>query len=238
MRSPAACASESRLSTNNAVPSPMTKPSALASNGREPVAERAPILQKLTKALGPMLRSRPPEMAASMLPAWSSWTAAESAASADAHAASVVKLGPRKLKSAATLPASTFASSPGIESSVMGGNPATKRSCDSATMAARTSAGSAANEGAAARSLANSGNATRNAVRSCFSPPRALPMMTPTRSGSTPQSGQPASTSAERAALTDHCWPRSICAATLGGSGSRQAIGSHGYSCTQPPIRE
>ena len=61
--------------------------------------------------------------------------------------------------------------------------------------------------------------------------------MTATRSGSTRQSGQPASSSAERAADTAHCWPTSICSATFGGTGSRQASGSHGYSRTQPPMR-
>ena len=60
MRSPARSASASRLSTNSAAPSPITKPSAPASNGRVPVADSAPILQNLTNAATPMLRSMPP----------------------------------------------------------------------------------------------------------------------------------------------------------------------------------
>ena len=75
-------------------------------------------------------------------------------------------------------------------------------------------------------------------VRTYLSPPSALPRMTPTRSESTPQLGHPASSSAVRAALTDHIWPGSKCAATLGGIGSFHAIGSHGNSRTQPPMRE
>ncbi len=63
--SPAFSASERRLSTKSAAPSPITKPSAPASNGRVPVADRAPILQNLTKAPGAMLWSMPPEMQAS-----------------------------------------------------------------------------------------------------------------------------------------------------------------------------
>ena len=63
--SPAFSASESRLSTNRAAPSPITKPSAPASNGRVPVAERAPILQNRTNAPGPMLWSTPPATHAS-----------------------------------------------------------------------------------------------------------------------------------------------------------------------------
>ncbi len=62
--------------------------------------------------------------------------------------------------------------------------------------------------------------------------------MTATRSGSTVQSGQPASRSAARAAETAQRWPSSICAATFGGMGSFQATGSQPNSRTQPPIRE
>ena len=61
--------------------------------------------------------------------------------------------------------------------------------------------------------------------------------MTATRSLSTFQPGQPASVSAARAAETAHRCPSSICAATLGGIGSRQATGSQSNSRTQPPIR-
>ena len=63
-------------------------------------------------------------------------------------------------------------------------------------------------------------------------------MTTATRSGSTLQPGQPASIRAARAAATAHFWPSSIWSPTFGGSGSRQPIGSHPNSRTQPPIRE
>ena len=66
----------------------------------------------------------------------------------------------------------------------------------------------------------------------------ALPRMTATRSVSTFQPGQPASTRAVRAAEIAQRWPPSIWAATLGGIGSFQATGSHGNSRTHPPIRE
>ena len=66
----------------------------------------------------------------------------------------------------------------------------------------------------------------------------ALPMMTATRSGSTVQSGQPASSSAARVHATAHFWPSSICALTAGGIGIRHASGSQGNSRTQPPMRE
>ncbi len=97
----------------------MTNPSAPASNGRVPVADSAPILQNFTNAATPMLRSTPPVITASDWCACRPALAADIAASADAQAASVVKLGPRKLNSAATRPAMMFASSPGMVSSVM-----------------------------------------------------------------------------------------------------------------------
>ena len=62
--------------------------------------------------------------------------------------------------------------------------------------------------------------------------------MTATRSGSTGQSGQPASSSAARLHAIDHCWPTSICSLTLGGIGSFQRIGSQAKSRTHPPIFE
>ncbi len=97
----------------------MTNPSAPASNGRVPVAESAPILQNFTKASTPMFRSRPPVTTASNWWSASPLTAALSAASPDAQAASVVKFMPRRLNRFATRPAMTFASSPGMVSSVM-----------------------------------------------------------------------------------------------------------------------
>ena len=60
--------------------------------------------------------------------------------------------------------------------------------------------------------------------------------MTATRSLSTGQPGQPASVRAARAAEIAHRWPSSICAATIGGTGSRHAIGFQSKSRTHPPI--
>ena len=62
--------------------------------------------------------------------------------------------------------------------------------------------------------------------------------MTATRSLSTPHAGHPASVSAARAAETAHRCPSSICAATMGGTGSRHATGFHSNSRTHPPIVE
>ena len=80
------------------------------------------------------------------------------AASPEAHAASVVKLGPRKLNRFATRPAVMFASSPGMVSSVISSNPARNEARVSARMASRTCWGSAPNDGAAQSSWANFGN--------------------------------------------------------------------------------
>ncbi len=60
--------------------------------------------------------------------------------------------------------------------------------------------------------------------------------MTATRSVSTGQPGQPASISAARAAEIAQRWPSSIWAATMGGTGSRQASGLQSNSRTHPPI--
>ncbi len=134
MRSPAASASSSRLRTNRAAPSPITKPSAPASNGRVPVAESAPILQNFTNPSTPMFRSMPPVTTASKSWAWSPCTAALRAANPEAQAASVVKLGPRRLNRFATRPAITFESSPGMVSSVISIWSPRKASRVSATM--------------------------------------------------------------------------------------------------------
>ena len=77
----------------------------------------------------------------------------------------MTKLGPRKSKMFAIRPARTLPSSPGIVSSVIGGVAAIIRSCDSASSAARTSAGSAAKLGDRSRLWANSGKLIRIAVR-------------------------------------------------------------------------
>ena len=66
----------------------------------------------------------------------------------------------------------------------------------------------------------------------------ALPKMMATRSGSTVQSGHPASSSAERLPVTAHFWLSSIWALTVGGIGSFHASGSQANSRTHPPMRE
>ena len=112
-----------------------------------------------------MLRSMPPVTTASYSPFTSPWTAADAAARPEAQAASVVKFGPRKLNRLAIRPARTLESSPGMVSSVMAGSWARNPSCHSSRIAARTSAGSAAKDGAFCRSRANSGNWMRRVVR-------------------------------------------------------------------------
>ena len=184
------------------------------------------------------MRSTPPVIATSKSPACNPRRAADMAASPEAQAASVVKLGPRKLNKFATRPAITFASSPGMVSSVISSNPARNEARVSASTASRTGSGSAANDDAAHSSRVNWGNSIRRLLRCCLSPPIALPMMTATRSGSTVQSGQPASSSAERVAATAHFCPPSICALTAGGIGSFHASGSQEKSRTHPPMRE
>ena len=71
-----------------------------------------------------MLRSTPPVIATSNSCASSPSTVASIAASADAQAASVVKLGPWRLNRLATRPAMQLPSSPGIVSSVIAGSQA------------------------------------------------------------------------------------------------------------------
>ena len=68
-----------------------------------------------------MLRSMPPAITASKSPWISPSTAEFVAAMAEAQAASITKLGPRKLNRLATRPAMQFDSSPGIVSSVISG---------------------------------------------------------------------------------------------------------------------
>ena len=87
------------------------------------------------------------------------------AASADAQAASVVKLGPWRLNRLATRPAMQLPSSPGIVSSVITGSQASKLACSSPSIVERTSAGSAAKLAARSSSRARSGNMIRSAVR-------------------------------------------------------------------------
>ena len=112
-----------------------------------------------------MFRSTPPVTTASKSPLTSPCTAADVAARPEAQAASVVKFGPRKSKRFAIRPASTLDSSPGMVSSVIACSWARNPSCHSPRIAARASAGSAANEGARSRSRRNSGNWMRNDVR-------------------------------------------------------------------------
>ena len=111
-----------------------------------------------------MLRSTPPVITVSNCRSISPSIEASIAAIAEAHAASTMKLGPRRLKRFATRPARQLPSSPGIVSSVIGGRPSAIRACHSAAIAARTSAGSAAKLGAASRSRASSGNVRRRVV--------------------------------------------------------------------------
>ncbi len=86
------------------------------------------------------------------------------AARPDAQAASVVKLGPRKLNRLATRPAMMFASSPGIVSSVMPGVSAANDLCASAMICSRMFSGTAWKLGALRSSRANSGNWIRMLV--------------------------------------------------------------------------
>ena len=65
--------------------------------GRDPVAESAPILQNFTNVAAPMLRSIPPVTTASKSCAINPSTAAIMAAIAEAQAASQTKFGPWKL---------------------------------------------------------------------------------------------------------------------------------------------
>jgi hypothetical protein len=90
MRSPSRSASARRLSRNSAPPSPITKPSAPASNGRVPVADSAPIAQNLMKLDAPLLRSIPPVMTVSKSPSFNPAIDASIAAIADAQAASTM----------------------------------------------------------------------------------------------------------------------------------------------------
>ena len=136
----------------------MTKPSAPASNGRVPVADSAPILQNFTNAPMPILRSIPPVTTASYCPSLSPSAAAVRAASPEAQAASVVKLGPLKLNRFATRPAMMFASSPGMVSSVISGNWLRNDRVVSARTASWVAPGSAANAGERTSSRVNSGS--------------------------------------------------------------------------------
>ena len=91
-----------------------------------------------------MLRSTPPVIATSNSCASNPSTVASIAASAEAHAASVVKFGPWRLNRLAIRPAMQLPSSPGIVSSVISGSQASMLPCSSRSIVARTSAGSAA----------------------------------------------------------------------------------------------
>ena len=103
-------------------PSPITKPSAPTPNGKLPRALSAPTLLNFTKVEALMLWSTPPVRTASQWPSSSIFIAALTAARLEAQAASVMKFGPRRLSTLATRPDTTFASSPGMVSSVIGGN--------------------------------------------------------------------------------------------------------------------
>ena len=142
----------------------MTKPSAPSPKGRLPVALRAPILQNLMKLLAPMLRSTPPVSTASQCPWVSNSTEALMAARAEAQAASVMKLGPRRLSTLAMRPETMLASSPGMLSSVISGNLLAARSRHCAKIASRTAFGNCWNSGACSSKWAYSGKAIRRLV--------------------------------------------------------------------------
>ena len=93
-----------------------------------------------------MLWSMPPVIAASKRWSTRPSTATLIAARPEAHAASVVKFGPRKLNRLAMRPAITLASSPGIVSSVISPKWARKCARVSSMMCSRCSALSAAND--------------------------------------------------------------------------------------------
>ena len=130
-----------------------------------PVALSAPILQNFTKLDGPMLRSTPPVRTASQWPSTSRSIADSIAAKLEAHAASVMKFGPRRLSRFATRPLMMLASSPGIVSSVMGGSRLSRAWCQRDRMAVRTSKGRSRNSATPVSALWNSGNITRRLVR-------------------------------------------------------------------------
>ena len=115
-------ASSSLFKTTKPAPSPITKPSAFSSKGLEPFADKAPILQNLTKEEISIDLSAPPVKTTSNSFDMSELTEVSKAAILDAQAASVVIDLPVRLKVLAILPAITFESSPGIESSVIDGN--------------------------------------------------------------------------------------------------------------------
>ncbi len=164
MRSPSRSASARRLSKNAAEPSPITKPSAPAPKGRLPVALKAPILQNLTNTPGPMLRSTPPVSTASTCPAVSSSTAALMAAKLEAHAASAMKLGPRRFSTLATRPETMLGNSPGMVSSVISGSTWPIRSCHCARIASRTATGSSPNAPTCSSAARYSGKLMRRLV--------------------------------------------------------------------------
>ena len=89
----------------------------------------------------PMLRSMPPVITASNSPSFRPSIEASIAATADAHAASTTKFGPRRLKRLATRPARQLPSSPGIVSSVTGGSQPSRLSSSSRAIASRASPG-------------------------------------------------------------------------------------------------
>ena len=88
----------SRSSTSTAAPSPITKPSRRASNGREmPLLDSASSAPKAARASGVSPASEPPATTASASPVWSMRSAAaERVRARGARACSTAKLGPRR----------------------------------------------------------------------------------------------------------------------------------------------
>ena len=103
-------------------PSPITNPSAFSSNGREPDADKAPILLNLTKEVGSIDRSAPPTRATSKSFVINALIAVSRDAILEAQAASVVIDFPVRLNTLAILPAIILDNSPGIVSSVIAKN--------------------------------------------------------------------------------------------------------------------
>ena len=86
------------------------------------------------------------------------------AAKLEAQAASVMKLGPRRFRTLATRPETMFGSSPGIESSVIGGTVASIVACQSCKMAWRAAGGSWLKAGTPSRACRYSGKTMRCVV--------------------------------------------------------------------------
>ena len=168
-------------------------------------------------AEGDIIWSTPPATAISKFPMRSPLTAWSMAASDVAQAASTAKLVPCKSNTLATRPGMTLASSPGMESSVIGVN-------FSRTPASISSSIFCASDGAKdlkadvfLRISYKNGRFKRVLDISFFMPPIELPIITAVRLWSNSFLSYPASSSAMRVVSTARCCTVSICLATCGG---------------------